>query len=375
MQKNSFLLYDRTLFIVSGILLAFGLIMLTSSSMALAQNQTGFAFYYAQRQLIYIVLGLLAGFIVLRTPLHIWQHAGRGLLLLSLLLLIVVLIPGIGHEVNGARRWITFGFFNIQVSEIAKLCLMIYFADYVTRHHHAITTHGLGFAKALCTVLMMAGLLLLQPDFGTAVVILTTILAILFLAGAPLHYFILMVIGLGSVFTALAVSAPYRWQRITSFLNPWTDQYASGYQLTQALIAFGRGEWFGLGLGSGIQKLFYLPEAHTDFIFAVTSEELGLLGALIVLLLYALLIYRGMRIAKLALNARRYFQAYLAYGISLCLGLQVIVSIGVNTGLLPTKGLTLPMMSYGGSSLVITIISIALLLRISYENYSATPQR
>jgi cell division protein FtsW len=370
MAKNSVFTYDRTLFTLSIILLAIGLIMLTSSSMALAQNQTGFAFYYAQRQLIYMLLGLCAAFIVLRVPLHVWQRMGRGLLLLSFLLLVIVLIPGIGHEVNGARRWINFGFFNVQVSEIAKLCLMIYFADYVTRHHKAITTHGLGFAKALWMVLVIVGLLLLQPDFGTAVVILSAILGILFLAGAPLHYFILMVIGLGGVLSALAVSAPYRWQRITSFLNPWADQYASGYQLTQALIAFGRGEWTGLGLGSGIQKLFYLPEAHTDFIFAVLSEELGLIGALVILILYALLIYRGMRIAKLALIARRYFQAYLAYGISLCLGLQVIVSIGVNTGLLPTKGLTLPLISYGGSSLMITIISIALLLRISFENKS-----
>lgn len=368
MPKNNILTYDQGLFTVSLILLALGLVMLTSSSMALSQNQTGFEFYYAQRQLIYIIMGLTAGFITLKIPMHIWQKAGRALLLISLLLLIVVLIPGIGHEVNGARRWITFGFFNIQVSEIAKLGLLIYFADYVTRHHHAITTHGLGFAKALITALMVAGLLLLQPDFGTAVVILSAILGVLFLAGAPLHYFILMVIGLGGALSALAVSAPYRWQRITSFLNPWADQYASGYQLSQALIAFGRGEWLGLGLGSGIQKLFYLPEAHTDFIFAVLSEELGLIGAIVILLLYAYLIYRSFYIAKMAMNARRYFQAYLAYGISLCFGLQVIVSIGVNTGLLPTKGLTLPLMSYGGSSLMVTIVSIALLLRISMEN-------
>jgi cell division protein FtsW len=368
MQKTKLLDYDQGLFIVSSILLAMGFVMLTSSSMALSHNQTDFAFYYAQRQLIYILMGLFAGFIVLKTPLYIWQKLSRVLLLLSLLLLIVVLIPGVGHEVNGARRWITFGFFNIQVSEIAKLGLMIYFADYVTRRHYEITTHGLGFAKALITTLLIVGLLLLQPDFGTAVVILSAILGVLFLAGAPLQYFVLMVIGLGGVLTALAVSAPYRWQRITSFLNPWADQYASGYQLTQALIAFGRGEWFGLGLGSGIQKLFYLPEAHTDFIFAVLSEELGLLGAVIILLLYAFLIFRGMCIAKLALKARRFFQAYLAFGITLCLGLQVIVSMGVNTGLLPTKGLTLPLMSYGGSSLIVTLVSIALLLRVSFEN-------
>ncbi|MGA2655665.1 MAG: putative lipid II flippase FtsW [Gammaproteobacteria bacterium] len=368
MLKINLLAYDRSLFIVSAILLATGLVVLTSSSMALSHNQNGFAFFYAQRQVIYMFMGLFAGYIFLVTPLYIWQKISRVLLLLSFLLLILVLIPGVGHEVNGARRWITFGFFNIQVSEIAKLCLLIYFADYVTRRHFEITSSGFGFIKALIIVSLMAGLLLLQPDFGTAVVILSTILAVLFLAGAPLHYFILMVIGLSGVLAALAVSAPYRWQRITSFLNPWADQYASGYQLTQALIAFGRGEWFGLGLGSGIQKLFYLPEAHTDFIFAVLSEELGLIGALIILFLYALLIYRGMHIAKVALNGRRFFQAYLAYGITLCLALQVIVSIGVNTGLLPTKGLTLPLMSYGGSSLIVTMIFIALLLRISFEN-------
>lgn len=367
MQKNSLFFYDRTLFVLGFILLAIGLVMLTSSSMALAQKQTGFAFYYMQRQLIYITLGLLVGFVVLQIPTRLWQQMSRGLLLLSFLLLILVLVPGIGHKVNGAQRWIAFGFFNIQVSEIAKVCLMIYFADYISRHYEMITTQGLGFAKALWPMLVIVGLLLFQPDFGTAVVILATILGVLFLAGAPLHYFILMVIGLSTALTALAVSAPYRWQRITSFLNPWADQYASGYQLSQALIAFGRGEWLGLGLGSGIQKLFYLPEAHTDFIFAVLSEELGLFGALIILCLYALFIYRGMRIGQQAAIAKQYFQAYLAYGISLCLGLQTLVSIGVNTGLLPTKGLTLPLMSYGGSSLMITIIAISLLLRISYE--------
>lgn len=367
MQKINTLPYDRPLFFLSVILLALGLVMLTSSSMALAQNQTGFAFYYAQRQVIYIVLGLILGFLVLRVPMSAWQQAGRPLLLLSLLLLILVLIPGIGHEVNGAQRWIHLGFFNIQVSEIAKLCLIIYFADYLTRHYVAVTTQRIGFAKAMLVALIVAGLLLLQPDFGTAVVIMATILSVLFLAGAPLHYFMLMVVALGAVFTALAVSAPYRWQRITSFLNPWADQYATGYQLTQALIAFGRGEWLGLGLGSGIQKLFYLPEAHTDFIFAVVGEELGLLGAITVLCLYAMLIYRGMRLGQMALRAREYFQANVAYGISLCLGLQVVVSMGVNTGILPTKGLTLPLMSYGGSSVVMTIVAIALLLRISYE--------
>jgi cell division protein FtsW len=366
--KNNSFYYDRSLFTLSLILLCLGVVMLTSSSMALAQDQTGFAFYYAQRQMVYIILGLVLGFLVLRVPMQAWQQAGRPLLLFSLLLLLIVLIPGIGHEVNGARRWIGLGFFNIQVSEIAKLCLVIYFADYLTRHYIAVTTQRMGFAKAMLVAMVMAGLLLLQPDFGTAVVILATILAVLFLAGAPLHYFILMVITLGGALTLLAISAPYRWQRITGFLNPWADQYASGYQLTQALIAFGRGEWLGLGLGSGIQKLFYLPEAHTDFIFAVLSEELGLFGALTVLLLYGLLIYRGMRIGQLALQAKQQFQAYVAYGISLCLGLQVIISMGVNTGILPTKGLTLPLMSYGGSSMVMTIVSIALLLRISYEN-------
>ncbi len=369
MEKASLSPYDRTLFVLSGILLAIGLIMLTSSSMALAQNQTGFAFYYALRQFIYMAVGLLAGFAVLRLPLNIWQSASRGLLLLGLLLLVMVLIPGIGHEVNGARRWIAFGIFNVQVAEIAKLFLIIYFSDYITRHHSNITSHTLGFAKALCPALLIVGLLLLQPDFGTAVVILCTVLAMMFLAGAKLHYFILMVLGLTGIFAALAISAPYRWQRITSFLNLWADKLASGFQLTQALFAFGRGEWLGLGLGSGIQKLFYLPEAHTDFIFAVLSEELGLIGGMVILGLYTWLIYRGMRIAKLALSARKYFQANLAYGISLCLGIQVIVSIGVNTGLLPTKGLTLPLMSYGGSSLVVTLIFIALLLRISRENH------
>lgn len=368
MRNASTIQMDLTLLVVSILLLTWGLVILTSSSLVLAQNQTGYAFYYIQRQLIYLALSLGLAFIVLRTPMDIWQNAGRGLLLFALLLLVLVLIPGIGYEVNGARRWITFGLFNVQVSEIAKLCLIIYFADYLTRHEEVVTAQGLEFFKAMSVALVMTLLLLLQPDFGTAVVILTTVLGMLFIAGARLRYFMLMVLGIGSMLTVLAVSAPYRWKRITSFLNPWDDQYASGYQLTQALIAFGRGEWWGLGLGSGIQKLFYLPEAHTDFIFAVLSEELGLIGALGVLLLYGLLVLRGMTIGKAAMQANRHFQAYVAYGISLYLGFQVLVSMGVNTGLLPTKGLTLPLMSYGGSSLVVTIVSLALLLRISHEN-------
>lgn len=360
--------YDLPLLIIALTILGIGLIMLASASIAVADNQTGQPFYYFTRQAVFASVGVFLGYILLRVPTEFWQSMRRPLLLFSILLLCAVLIPGIGYEVNGSMRWIKVGSVAFQVSELAKLTVIIFLAGYLAQYYETVMGKVAGFLRAMLVILLVSGLLLLEPDFGAAVVVLATTLMVLFLAGASLKHFITIVLLSGAGLYALIATAPYRWQRVTAFLNPWADQYNSGYQLTQALIAFGRGEFWGEGLGRSIQKLFYLPEAHTDFVFAVLAEELGLIGALSVLLLYALLTYRGFVIARTAYLQQRAFQAYLAYGMSLWLGLQSLISIGVNTGALPTKGLTLPLMSYGGSSLLVSLVAIALLLRISHEN-------
>ena len=289
------------------------------------------------------------------------------LLALSFVMVILVLIPGIGKTVNGSTRWIPIGVLNLQVSEIVKLFLMVYVAGYLVRHGEQVRSTLWGFLKPMMLIGLVCMFLLLEPDFGASVVIMMTVLGMTFLAGVRFTQFVAVITLFGSAAALLVVTSPYRLQRLTAFVNPWADPFDSGFQLTQSLIAIGSGGWTGVGLGSSVQKLFYLPEAHTDFLFAVLAEELGLIGVVVVISLYTALVFRAFMIARKAETCGNQFASYLSYGIGIWLGLQAFINIGVNMGVLPTKGLTLPLMSYGGSSLIVVSASIGLLLRISYE--------
>ncbi|KQO43972.1 putative lipid II flippase FtsW [Pseudomonas chengduensis] len=348
-------------------LLGLGLVMIASASSEVAAAQTGSPLYHMIRHLIYMVIGLGAAGVVLMVPMSIWQRYGWIMLLAAFALLVLVLVPGIGREVNGARRWIGFGAFNVQPSEIAKVFVVVYLAGYLVRRQEEVRESWAGFFKPFVVLLPMAGLLLLEPDFGATVVMMGSAMAMLFLGGVGMLRFGLMVaLAVGAVFV-LVQTQEYRLQRLITFTDPWADQYGSGYQLTQALIAFGRGEWFGVGLGNSIQKQFYLPEAHTDFVFSVLAEELGFVGALATLALFVFVSVRALYVGLWAERAKQFFSAYVAYGLAFLWIGQFLINIGVNTGLLPTKGLTLPFLSYGGSSLVICCVSLALLLRIEWE--------
>ncbi len=348
-------------------LLGLGLVMIASASTEVAAVNVGSPLYYMFRHLIYLVIGLGAAAVVLLIPLQLWQRLSGLLLLAAFALLVLVLVPGIGREVNGSMRWIGFGAFNVQPSEIAKLFVVIYLAGYLVRRQAEVRESWAGFFKPFVVLLPMAGLLLLEPDFGATVVMMGAAAAMLFLGGVGLLRFgLLVALAVGALFV-LVQTQEYRLQRLITFTDPWADQFGSGYQLTQALIAFGRGEWFGVGLGNSIQKQFYLPEAHTDFVFAVLAEELGMLGALITVGLFAFVCVRALYIGLWAEKAKQFFAAYVAYGLAFLWIGQFLINIGVNIGLLPTKGLTLPFLSYGGSSLVICCVSLALLLRIEWE--------
>lgn len=363
-------LSDRWLLIGTSLLLVIGLLMVASSSMVISDRQFGTPFHYFNRQIVFLSGSLIVAFFIMQIPIYYWRKYSGYLLLLTFILLILVLIPGIGHTVNGSARWIRFGFFSFQISEFTKFFAIIYIASYLIRHQTEVQTKLSGFIKPLFVMCLIAILLLLEPDFGATTVIFATTIGMIFLAGARLWQFILL-LGLGIVsLIYLAISSPYRLERLTTFMNPWSNPFDSGYQLIQSLIAFGRGGIFGVGLGNSIQKLFYLPEAHTDFLFAVLAEEVGLVGELIVMGLFILVITRALYIGRKAFSLEQKFSAYLAYGLGIWLGLQVIISIGVNCGMLPTKGLTLPFMSYGGSSILMSLMVIAVLLRISYESVS-----
>jgi cell division protein FtsW len=348
-------------------LLGLGLVMIASASTEVAAVNVGSPLYYMFRHLIYLVIGLGAAAVVLLIPLQLWQRLSGLLLLAAFASLVLVLVPGIGREVNGSMRWVGFGAFNVQPSEIAKLFVVIYLAGYLVRRQAEVRESWAGFFKPFVVLLPMAGLLLLEPDFGATVVMMGAAAAMLFLGGVGLLRFGLMVaLAVGALFV-LVQTQEYRLQRLITFTDPWADQFGSGYQLTQALIAFGRGEWFGVGLGNSIQKQFYLPEAHTDFVFAVLAEELGMLGALMTVGLFAFVCVRALYIGLWAEKAKQFFAAYVAYGLAFLWIGQFLINVGVNVGLLPTKGLTLPFLSYGGSSLVICCVSLALLLRIEWE--------
>jgi len=355
-------------------LLTIGVIMVASSSISVADRNFSNPFYYLQRQLVFVVIGMFAALSVFKIRLVQWEKSGMALLLFALFLLVLVLIPGIGKTVNGSTRWLPLGVFNLQVSELVKLFLVIYVAGYLVRHGEAVRSSLWGFLKPMLMVGLAGLLLLIEPDFGATVVIMGTVLGMTFLAGARFIQFISFVMLFASAAMLLVVTSPYRMQRLTSFANPWADPFDSGFQLTQSLIAIGTGGWFGTGLGGSVQKLFYLPESHTDFLFAVLSEELGFVGVTIVVLLYAALFFRSLKIAAQAERAGNYFAAYMAYGIGIWLSMQAVINMGVNVGLLPTKGLTLPLMSYGGSSLIVCCAAIGLLMRIHYETNGVSRQ-
>ena len=358
--------YDFLILLPALALLGLGLVMVGSSSIGIADRDFDTPFYYLYRQGAFVAAGLFVAWLVLQVPLAFWERGGPMLLIGGFVLLVLVLL--VGREVNGSVRWISLGPVNLQVSEFFKLAMVIYLAGYIQRHEQAVRDTAAGFLRPMVLLLFACLLLLREPDFGAAAVLVVTVLGVLLLAGVRWWLFGVLVLLVSGLAAALAISSPYRLERITTFLNPWADPYNSGFQLTQALIAFGRGEWFGVGLGGSIQKLFYLPEAHTDFLFAVMAEELGLVAVVVVIALYTLLVWRALQVGRNAWLADRPFAAYLAYGLGLGISLQVFINIGVNMGILPTKGLTLPLMSYGGSSIVATCIAVALLLRVAYEN-------
>ena len=352
--------------LVSGIVLL-GLIMVTSASISIASRDGGDSFSFLERQLVLCLVGTLLAALVFCIRTEYIEKMAWPLLIVAAVLLFVVLIPGLGHVVNGSRRWIRLLGFNFQASELARVLVLIFIASYAVRREDELRNTAMGLVKPILLLGFIALLLLAEPDFGAASVLFIAGFGILFVAGARLRYVLLAAVAGAAAMALLVLLVPYRMARVTSFLDPWADPYNSGFQLTQSLIAIGRGEWFGVGLGESVQKLFYLPEAHTDFLFAVLAEELGLVGVLLTLALFIGLVWRSFWIAQLAARAGLKFPAYLAAGFGLWLGCQALINIGVNMGVLPTKGLTLPLMSYGRSSMIVTLAWLGLLLRVYHE--------
>jgi cell division protein FtsW len=351
-------------------LLLIGLVMVYSSSIATAEasKYTGYqASYFLLRQGLFLAIGVAAGVVAYQVPLATWQRTAPYLFLFGAALLVLVLIPGLGREVNGARRWLPLGIVNLQPSELMKLFVVLYAADYTVRKAAQMASLRKGFAPMFFVMLATGCLLLLEPDFGAFAVITLIAMGILFLGGMNWRLFVGLIALLAVGFVVLIVTSPYRMQRIVAFMDPWADPYGKGYQLSHALIAFGRGEWLGVGLGSSVEKLFYLPEAHTDFLLAVIGEELGFAGVAVVIGLFAWLCLRAFAIGRRAADLERPFGALVAQGIAVWLGVQAFINMGVNLGVLPTKGLTLPFMSFGGSALVTSCVALAILLRVDWE--------
>jgi cell division protein FtsW len=362
--------YDRSLLWGALLLAALGLVMVYSASIATAEasRYTGQnAAYYLLRHGVFLAASVLGGALVFLVPARGWQKAAPWLFLFGLVLLALVLVPGLGREVNGARRWLDLRVATLQPSELMKLAVVLYTADYTVRKHAVLKNFKKGLLPMLAVMLLVSWLLLREPDFGAFVVIAVTAFGMLFLGGMNGLHFVALLAMLGVGFAGLVLSSPYRMQRIFGFMDPWADPYGGGYQLSHALIAFGRGEWFGVGLGASVEKLFYLPEAHTDFLLAVIAEELGLVGVMVVIGLFLWLVLRAFAIGRQAALRERHFSALVAQGIGVWLGLQALINMGVNMGLLPTKGLTLPLMSFGGTGLLVNFAALAILLRIDWE--------
>jgi len=370
-KKYNLPIYDYRLIWTALLLLGIGLVMVYSSSVDVAAASKSSSYqnhYYLLRQSIYIGLGLFIGYISFQIPIYFWQRMAPYLFIIGLIMLILVLIPGIGREVNGSRRWISLIIVNFQPSEFVKLVTIMYASDYVLRKSKQMKTIVKGFLPMLGVIVFTGFLLLLEPDFGALAVITMVAMGILFLGGLSLKIFISLIIFTPISIYFLIVNSPYRMQRIVAFLDPWADPYGKGYQLTHSLIAFGRGEYFGVGLGASVEKQLYLPEAHTDFILAVIGEEFGLLGVTIVIGLFVYLVLRMFGIAKESIQNKKHFPALMAQGVALWFAIQGIINMGVNVGLFPTKGLTLPLLSFGGSGILLNMIAIAIVLKIDHEN-------
>ncbi len=349
------------------LLLGLGLVMVGSASVAVADRLADEPLHFFYRQAVYALIGLGLGFVVLHVPLRIWQANSFNLLAVSLVMLLLVLIPGIGHEVNGARRWIDLGLVSVQVSEPARLGLLLYLAGYAVRQQVELRTSFAGLLRPVLPIGLACLLLLIEPDYGACAVLFAVTGILMFLAGARLSHLLVLAGTAGGLLVMAALSSPYRVARLISFTDPWAHPYASGFQLTQSLIAIGRGEIAGVGLGNSVQKLLYLPETHTDFLFAILAEEFGLIGSLAVIALFTLFVWRAFLIGRRAMDAGMLFGAFLAFALSSWMVLQAFINIAVNMGMLPTKGLTLPLMSYGGSSLVVMCVLVALLVRVDME--------
>jgi cell division protein FtsW len=363
---------DPALMVAAGALLLVGLVMVASASMSLAERDFGSPLSFFWRQVSAVAIGLAFAWCTMQVPTRTWERYGLVLVVASFALLCSVFIPGFGRTVNGSTRWLSIAGVNVmQVSEPARLLLLLYVASYVVRRQQELRSSLPGFLKPMVFPLLACVPLLLQPDFGSAAMLLFITLAVLFVGGARLRDFLLCGAGVGLLGALVAVSAPYRVARLTTFLDPWQDPYDKGFHLTNSLIAIGSGEWTGLGLGGSVQKLFYLPEAHTDFLFAVIAEEFGLIGSVVMVLLFAVLTWRGLVIARNAAAAERLYAACLAFGIAVWQGVQAFINMGVNMGILPTKGLTLPLVSYGRSSVIVTLIALGLLARIDFESRQA----
>ena len=358
---------DPWLFGAAGALLLLGLVMVASASMTIADKLHHDPFHFVERQAVFALVGLLAAIVALQVPLKAWEAMAPALLATAFALLTVVLVPGIGREVNGSTRWIALGPLRLQPSELARLCFVLWLAAYLVKHAAEVRGGFKGFAKPLVVLGGAAGLLLLEPDFGATVVLAATMFAMLFVGGVRLRDFGLVLLAAVAALVGIALLQPYRVARLTAFMDPWADPFDTGFQLTQSLIAIGSGQLTGVGLGQSVQKLFYLPEAHNDFVFAVLAEELGFVGVLAVVLLFGVLVWRGLAIARAAAHAGHGFGSYLALGLTCWLGLQAFVNAGVTMGLLPTKGLTLPLLSAGGSSLIVACAAIGLIGRVHRE--------
>ena len=359
--------FDLLLLLVLFALTSIGVVMVASSSIAVADSKHLGEFYFLKKQLLFLALGLSAAGVVMRIELKLWEKYAFPLLALVFMLLLMVFIPPFGMRINGASRWLNAGVASFQPVEAVKLVLVLYLASYLVRHREDVETRFMGLFKPILVAGIVVVLLLLQPDFGSAMLVIAVTIIMVWLGGARSLFLCLMGLPLMPLLLLAATSESYRMRRLTSFLNPWKHPFNDGFQLTQSLIAIGRGEWLGVGLGSSVLKLSYLPEAHTDFIFAVIGEEFGLLGILVVISLFALLVGRGLSLGLKGIGVGQCFAGYVACGISLMIGLQALVSMGVNLGALPTKGLTLPLISYGGSSMVLTCVMVGVLLRSTFE--------
>ena len=362
--------FDQTLIWSVILLLSLGLVMVYSASIAteLGGGTNDHTTYFLVRHSIYLVIGLLVGFIAFQIPIRLWQKCSPYLFLFGVILLVLVLIPGIGREINGSKRWLSLLVINLQPSELMKLFVVIYAADYTVRKAAYLNSFRKGFFPMLIVILLVGALLLKEPDLGAFVIIISIVMAVLFLGGISLKLFLGLIGLLFISLLALIVFEPYRYDRMVGFMNPWTDPYGKGYQLSHSLMAFGRGEWFGVGLGGSVEKLLYLPEAHTDFLLAVIAEELGFLGVIIVIMLFGWLVTRAFLIGRQAFIQKHCFGALVAQGIGVWFGVQAFINMGVNMGILPTKGITLPLMSFGGSSIVTNCLALAILLRVDWDS-------